>query len=66
MVCPLRLAEYTTVELNYGAGADFEAALAGEQAKLQGETLWYRLIEGGNAQRYVPSSSARKPGEHFR
>jgi hypothetical protein len=50
---PTPLAEYTTVELNYGAGEDFEAALAGEQSKLQGETLWYRLIEGGNAQRYV-------------
>jgi hypothetical protein len=23
------------------------------KSKLQGETLWYRLIEGGNAQRYV-------------
>jgi hypothetical protein len=47
------LAEYTTVELNYGAGKAFEAALAGEQSKLQGETLWYRLVEGGNAPRYV-------------
>jgi hypothetical protein len=28
------LAEYTTVELNYGAGKAFEAALAGEQSKL--------------------------------
>jgi hypothetical protein len=47
------LAEYTTVELNYGAGKAFEAALAGEQSKLQGETLWYRLVAGGNAPRYV-------------
>jgi hypothetical protein len=47
------LAEYTTVELNYGAGTAFEGALAGEQTKLQGETLWYRLIEGGNAPRFV-------------
>jgi len=50
---PTPLAEYTTVELNYGAGKAFEAALAGEQSKLQGETLWYRLVEGGNAPRYV-------------
>jgi hypothetical protein len=50
---PTPLAEYTTVELNYGAGKAFEAALADEQSKLQGETLWYRLVEGGNAPRYV-------------
>ena len=50
---PTPLAEYTTVELNYGAGADFEAALAVEQSKQQGELLWYRLVEGGNAPRYV-------------
>ena len=50
---PTPQAEYTTVELNYGTGKAFEAALAGEQSKLQGETLWYRLVEGGNAPRYV-------------
>ena len=53
MPTPTRLAEYTTVELNYGEGKVFEAALAGEQSKLQGETLWYRLVEGGNAPRYI-------------
>jgi|SRR6185369_9295683 len=47
------LAEYTTVEVTYGAGKGFEAALAGEQSKLPGETLWYRLVEGGNVPRYV-------------
>jgi hypothetical protein len=50
---PVPQAEYTTVELNYGAGKAFEAAIAGEQSKLQGETLWYRLVEGGNAPSYV-------------
>jgi hypothetical protein len=50
---PTPLAEYTTVELNYGAGKAFEAALAGEQSKLQGETLWYRMVVGGNTPRYV-------------
>lgn len=50
---PTPLAECTTVELNYGAGKAFEATLAGERSKVQGETLWYRLVEGGNAPRYV-------------
>jgi hypothetical protein len=50
---PLPQAEYTTVELNYGGGKAFESALAGEQSRLQGETLWYRLVEGGSAPRYV-------------
>lgn len=50
---PTLRAEYTTVELNYGAGKAFEAALAAEQSKLQGETLWYRLVVGGTAPRYV-------------
>ena len=50
---PTLRAEYTTVELNYGSGKAFEAALAGEQSKRQGETLWYRLVVGGNTPRYV-------------
>ena len=50
---PTLRAEYTTVELNYGAGKAFEAALAAEQSKLQGETLWYRMAVGGNMPRYV-------------
>jgi hypothetical protein len=50
---PTLRAEYTTVELNYGAGKAFEAALAAEQSKLPGETLWYRLVAGGNVPRYV-------------
>ena len=33
-------AEYTTVELRYGAGKAFEAALAVERSRLQRETLW--------------------------
>jgi len=54
-VCRLRLPapSYTTVELNYGTGRAFETALAAEQPKLQGETLWYRLVIGGNTPRYV-------------
>src|SRR5215469_13468236 len=50
---PTLQAEYTTVELNYGTGKAFEAALAAEQSRLQGETLWYRLDVGGNTPRYV-------------
>jgi hypothetical protein len=50
---PTPRAEYTTVELNQGSGKAFEAALAAEQSRLQGETLWYRMVAGGNAPRYV-------------
>jgi hypothetical protein len=50
---PTLRAEYTTVELNPGASKAFEAALAAEQSRLQGETLWYRMVAGGNAPRYV-------------
>jgi hypothetical protein len=50
---PTLRAEYTTVELNYGTSKAFEAALAAEQSKLQGETLWYRMVVGGNTPRYV-------------
>ena len=50
---PTPLAEYTTVELNYGAGKAFEAALATERSKLQGETLWFRVVVGGNTPCYV-------------
>src|SRR5215472_6167368 len=50
---PTLRAEYTTVELNYGANKAFEAALATEQSRLQGETLWYRLVVGGSAPCYI-------------
>lgn len=50
---PTPRAEYTTVELNYGEGKAFEAALAAEQPKLQEETLWYRLVVGGGQPRYL-------------
>jgi len=50
---PTLRAEYTTVELNPAAGKAFEAALAAEQSRLRGETLWYRMIAGGITPRYV-------------
>ena len=50
---PALRAEYTTVELTQGSGKAFEAAVAAEQSKLQGETLWYRMVVGGDTPRYV-------------
>jgi hypothetical protein len=50
---PTLRAEYTTVDLNLGAARAFEAAIAAEQSTLKGETLWYRLVVGGNPPRYV-------------
>ena len=50
---PTLRAEYTTIELKYGADKAFEMALAAEQPKLKGETLWYRLAVGGNVPCYV-------------
>ena len=50
---PTARLELTTVELTPGAVATFEKALRNEQPSLQRETLWYRMIAGGNAPRYV-------------
>ena len=55
--------ELTTVDLVPGAAKAFEAALSAEQSSLSGETLWYRMVAGGPAPRYVrlrarPSLSA--------
>jgi len=50
---PAARAEYTTVELTQGSGKVFEAALATAQPTLQGETLWYRMVVGGEPPRYV-------------
>lgn len=50
---PTLRAEYTTVELNYGTERAFETVLAAEQPRLQSETLWYRLVLGGNLPRYI-------------
>jgi hypothetical protein len=45
--------EFTTVELVPGTEKKFEEALSAERAKLKSETLWYRMIAGGNAPRFV-------------
>ena len=51
------------MDLVPGAAKAFEAALSAGQSTLQGETLWYRMVAGGAAPRYVrlrprPSLSA--------
>ena len=55
--------ELTTVELVPGTEKAFEAELKARQPALRDETLWYRMVAGGNAPRYVrlrarPSLSA--------
>ncbi len=55
--------ELTSVDLVPGAERAFEAALSADQSRLQGETLWYRMVAGGTSPRYVrlrprPSLSA--------
>jgi hypothetical protein len=50
---PALRAEYTTIDLTRGSGKAFEAAIALGQSRLQGETLWYRMVIGGETPRYV-------------
>jgi len=50
---PTARLELTTVELVPGSEKAFEAALSADQSRLQGETLWYRMVAGGSAPRYV-------------
>jgi hypothetical protein len=50
---PAARVEFTTVTLVPAAAKSFEDALSAQQSKLQGETLWYRMIAGGNTPRYV-------------
>jgi hypothetical protein len=50
---PTLRAEYATVDVTLGQAKAFEAAIAAEQSRLQGETLWYRLVVGGSTPRYV-------------
>jgi hypothetical protein len=50
---PTARLELTTVNLHAGAANDFEAALRVGRPALPGETLWYRLVAGGTAPRYI-------------
>jgi hypothetical protein len=45
--------ELTTVYLAPGVESAFETALHADRTKLSGETLWYRMVAGGEAPRYV-------------
>jgi hypothetical protein len=65
---PTARLELTTVDLDPGAERAFEAALSAGQSALSGETLWYRMVAGGTAPRYVrlrpgPSLSAILEGK---
>jgi hypothetical protein len=50
---PTARLELTTVDLNAGAEKAFEAAISARQPTLPEETLWYRMVAGGTAPRYV-------------
>jgi hypothetical protein len=50
---PTARVELTTVDLQAGAGPAFEQALRDRQSALRGEVLWYRLVTGGPASRYL-------------
>jgi len=50
---PTARLELTTVDLVPGGEKAFEAAVGAEQPALQGETLWYRMVAGGNTPRYL-------------
>ncbi len=48
---PAPRVEFVTVELTPGSEKEFESTIAA--VKPQDETLWYRMIAGGSAPRYV-------------
>jgi len=50
---PTAKLEFTTVELAAGAEKSFEVAISSDQSRVHGETLWYRMVAGGSAPRYV-------------
>jgi len=50
---PAARVEFMTVDLVSGAENAFETALRATQSGLHDETLWYRMIAGGTAPRYV-------------
>jgi hypothetical protein len=50
---PTARVELTTVELEPGTEGEFAEALAGRRSTLSDETLWYRMVAGGRAPRYV-------------
>lgn len=50
---PTARLELTTVDLVLGSAKAFEAAVSAGQSGLQSETLWYRMVAGGAAPRYL-------------
>jgi hypothetical protein len=50
---PAVLLEYTTVEVQPAAASAFEAKLKAGQPSLKDETLWYRLVTGGQVPKYL-------------
>ena len=50
---PATLLEFTTVEVQPAAASAFEAKLKAGQPTLKEETLWYRLVTGGQVPRYL-------------
>ena len=50
---PATLLEFTTVDVQPAAANAFEAKLKAGQPSLKGETLWYRLVTGGDVPRYL-------------
>ena len=60
---PTARLELMTVDVHPGSEKAFEAATSAAHTALQSETLWYRMVAGGTAPRYVrlrphPSVSA--------
>jgi hypothetical protein len=50
---PAPLLEFTTVQVQPGATSAFEAKLKAGQPSLKDETLWYRLVTGGEVPKYL-------------
>lgn len=50
---PTARVELATVDLKPGTAEAFESAVSATQPKLPGETLWYRVLAGGQSPRYL-------------
>lgn len=50
---PARLLEFTTVQVSPAAASAFEVKLKAGQPSLKEETLWYRLVTGGQVPTYL-------------
>jgi hypothetical protein len=50
---PAPRVEFATVVIKPGTSGEFEAALRSQQPNLRNETLWFRMVAGGAALRYL-------------